>query len=281
MPANMQQLKGLLSPPENTKLFETTASTCWVDEHGIVCVIVKNVRRTIENHKEQIKLYDGIIKDGNKFCSLVDMTHSMPLRREVREYLASELQKYIKAQAIISAKPLDGTIATAFETINSAGYPMNQFTNEAEAKNWLKQFIYRPLKKTYQPLTIPDNTQLFITPIATYWVDEQGILCGISKKVERTIENYKKVTELFKELTLNGNKLCVLIDVTDSMSVSKEASNYIAEEMKKYVKAHAVISKNPLPGTIISNVFKLNLSTFPVMWFATEKESKDWLKSFL
>lgn len=136
-----QLIEGRIKVPKNIQLFETTIATLWVDETGMLCVLFKPVLRTIENNKEYIEVLAGLVKDSNKVCLLVDVTDTMPMRTEMREYLATEYPKYVKAVSVISAKPLERTLATTFQTLSTAGFPMNQFTNEKEAKMWLKLYM--------------------------------------------------------------------------------------------------------------------------------------------
>jgi hypothetical protein len=264
----------ILKVPKDVKLFETAIATVWIDEYGIVCVKFKPVRRTLQNNKEYIEALAGFVKDGSKICLVVDITNTMPMRAEIREYLAAEYPKYVKAIAPISAKSLQGTIATTFQTISTGGYPMNLFSNETEAKDWLKTFLQAKIKA-------PNNTKLYETPIATFWLDKDGIVCGVSKPVERTVEHYKKNFELFAKLMKNGNKLCFLADSSNTLPVSLEVREYLTTEIPKYIKAHAIISDHPLPATLTTAVIKLSFAGFPVNQFLTEEEAKGWLKTFL
>jgi len=125
------------------------------------------------------------------------------------------------------------------------------------------------------------KAEIFETTIATYWFDESGILHGISKKVERTMAHYQEVIELYKKLTKNGNKLCLLADSTNSMPLSKEIVQYLAEEQPKYINAIAIISDSPFETSQVNTFLKMTFLNFPVMKFSDEKEAKKWLKDYL
>lgn len=127
----------------------------------------------------------------------------------------------------------------------------------------------------------PAGAKLYETPISIHWFDEKGIMCAVSKKVERTVEHYQKVMELYKQFCKEGKKLCLLSDATDSMPVNTEVRDYMVAEMPKYIKAHAIITSSEFKGTLLSAVLQLNLAGFPVMKFATEEEAKEWLASSL
>jgi hypothetical protein len=126
-----------------------------------------------------------------------------------------------------------------------------------------------------------DNVELFETSMATYWFDEDGILCGLSKKGERRIENYREIMELYKKLAKDGNKLCVLADSTYTMPITPEVVEYIKTESPKYLKAMAILSTSPLGSTQVNAFLKLAFSNFPVMKFSSENEARNWLKEQL
>jgi hypothetical protein len=136
-----QKQNSFLKTPENTELYETAIVTIWVDEYGIVCSASKQVRRTVEHYKEVMEIFAKLMKNSNKLCLLADVTDTMPMRSEVRDFIVAEMPKYIKAHAIVSEIPIQRTIATLFEKLSTSNYIMNQFTNEIEAKVWLKLFF--------------------------------------------------------------------------------------------------------------------------------------------
>lgn len=127
----------------------------------------------------------------------------------------------------------------------------------------------------------PTNTELFETPISTHWVEENGILCGLSKKTERRIEHYQEIMGFYKRLTKDGNKFCLIADSTNSMPLTREIIEYISTEHPKYLKAIAILSTVPLEPTQVSTFLKYNFSNFPVMKFSNEKDAREWLKQYL
>ena len=130
-------------------------------------------------------------------------------------------------------------------------------------------------------MKLPDNTDLYETPISIHWFDENGIMCATSKKVERTIEHYEEVMKLYKRFIDGGDKLCLLADASDTMPMSKEVREYVTAEMPKYIKAHAVISKEPLLSSLSNTFMNLSWAGFPVKLFSNVDEAKQWLKEYL
>jgi len=127
----------------------------------------------------------------------------------------------------------------------------------------------------------PANAELFETPISTHWFNEKGILCSISKNVERTIEHYEKLMDLYARLTKNNNKLCLLVDATIIMPMNKEIREFLIREMPKFIKAQAIISDTPLTGMHTSAFIKLSWQGFPVKIFSAQKEAEEWLEGYL
>jgi hypothetical protein len=53
----------------------------------------------------------------------------------------AEMPKYIKANALVTNVVLERTVAETFMNLYSTPIEMNQFTNEVDAKAWLKQYL--------------------------------------------------------------------------------------------------------------------------------------------
>lgn len=127
--------------PKNTEVFEFPTSTLWFDENGIVCSIAKNVpSQTVEETKDTMAEF-GRITGGKKICLLSDSTYSPPIDKEMRDYLAKVLPEITKAVAIISRSAVGKVAANLFFSIKKQPYPVRMFTEETEAKEWLKQYL--------------------------------------------------------------------------------------------------------------------------------------------
>ena len=129
-----------MTPPENAVLYETTTSTCWIDEDGILNLHSKSAERTLENYKEVMEVYKKL-SAKSKLCVLVESSKMQPVSKDVRNYLATELPKYVKVMAMISESPLGRMISNSFILLNPSAFPAKMFGNETEAKEWLKQYL--------------------------------------------------------------------------------------------------------------------------------------------
>jgi hypothetical protein len=129
-----------MKPPPDVKIFEGELATFWFDENGILCALSKNTPRTLEKQK---KNYEFIreITSNKKVCLLSDTTTSRPQDKETRDYMAGELPKIFKAMAVISGSVLGKLITNTFLVLKKQPIPIKMFSNEAEAKEWLKNHL--------------------------------------------------------------------------------------------------------------------------------------------
>jgi hypoxanthine-guanine phosphoribosyltransferase len=128
-------------PPKDANIIDWPTSISWFDENGIFCSVSKKVpAQTLEETKKLMNdLYR--ILDGKKICMLIDVTNSGESTRETREFAAQEFPKFIKAIAMISNSQLGKMMANMFFNMKKQPYPTRMFTDEIEAKAWLKQYL--------------------------------------------------------------------------------------------------------------------------------------------
>jgi hypothetical protein len=113
----------------------------WREDSGIVCAISKKVKsQTIEEAKESVQALRQYL-GPEKVCMLIDVSHSSESSRELRAYAAEELPKLVKAIAMVSDSALGKMIANLFFNLKAQPYPVKMFTDETEARAWLKNFL--------------------------------------------------------------------------------------------------------------------------------------------
>jgi len=128
----------------------------------------------------------------------------------------------------------------------------------------------------------PDDLNVYESELATFWFDENGILCSRSKAVTRTVAKQKSTYALIRQITDN-RKVCLFSDMRNSALVLQDdkTREYIAREMPKLFIAMAVESESTLEKvgpTIFLNTMN---EPIPIRMFSDEHEAKEWLKSFL
>ncbi len=118
---------------------------------------------------------------------------------------------------------------------------------------------------------------------ATWWIDDGGIVCSVSKKtgINATREEMIRQFENFKK-TNTGKKVCILFDISHakpSEGLNKERE-FLSEEMATIVKAMAVISSSAL-GRLLANLFfNLKAPAYPMRVFDNEHDARQWLRKY-
>jgi mRNA degradation ribonuclease J1/J2 len=127
--------------PQNASVLETPTSVSWRGEDGIIySVSRKGPHPTVEESKKQMQRFREHFGEG-RFCFLIDITEATPTPKENRDYAAEVFPQITKAMAIISKSALGRMVANLFFGLKPPSYPTKMFENEAEAKEWLKQYL--------------------------------------------------------------------------------------------------------------------------------------------
>jgi hypothetical protein len=126
----------------------------------------------------------------------------------------------------------------------------------------------------------PENVTIYEGELASFWFDEDGILCANSKSVPRTLEKQKANYALVRQIT--GNKpVCLLADNTFTYTQDDTTREYSAQEMPKLFKAMAVISRTTI-GRAAAHLFTyFQGQPIPIRGFENEKDAKEWLMQYL
>lgn len=126
--------------PKDKTLIEHPIATFWFDDHGVLHSVSKPGPRTIEVMNEYISFVKEMVNE-QKVCILTDISRASPMDKETRDYTASQLQHVYKAMAILSGTPVGYTIGKLFLQLEGQPYPTGMFSNEAEARKWLMQYL--------------------------------------------------------------------------------------------------------------------------------------------
>lgn len=127
--------------PANADVIDQPNATYWFDENGIFCVIgKKGPAQTLEEAVKSTEDFKKML-NGKQVCMVLDITNSSPSPKEVRDYSSKELIKFTKAMALISKSALGRMVANLFFGLQPPPYPAKMFTNEKDAKEWLKQYL--------------------------------------------------------------------------------------------------------------------------------------------
>ena len=133
-----------MEPPKNVKIVDWPTSKMWFDEDGILYSLPKPGAPQPQTKEESQKQMDEFRKlVGNKKTCMILQTDSSapPPKKEDRDWIASELDSVTKAMGIISTSPLSRMVANLFFGLKPPAYPVKFFSNEIEAKEWIKQYL--------------------------------------------------------------------------------------------------------------------------------------------
>lgn len=129
--------------PDNTEIYDFPTSRMWFDENGILCSVSKKAtQQTVEEAKSTMGQF-LLITGGKKVCMLSDSTDSAPIDKEMRDYLAEVLPDIVIAIAIVSRSAVGKMFANIFFSLKKQPYPVKMFTDENDAKDWLKQYLQK------------------------------------------------------------------------------------------------------------------------------------------
>jgi len=129
-----------MKAPDSAEIFETPASTYWFDKE-VLFVIAKNAPPL--PMQEQVKQTEEFKKKlgGKKICAIMDVTEAAASSRETREYNTRELPTMFKAIAFITRSALGRMLAHLFLGMKPMSFPVKVFSNEQDAREWIKQYL--------------------------------------------------------------------------------------------------------------------------------------------
>lgn len=132
----------MISLPENIEIHESADSTWWIATDGILYSISKkNAQRpTKEEAEKEMEKFQKII-GNNKICMILDISYARPGRKEERDIAAVQLEKLVKAMALVTISPLSRMVANLFFGLKPPSYPVKMFSTVEDAKEWIVKYV--------------------------------------------------------------------------------------------------------------------------------------------
>jgi hypothetical protein len=129
-----------MQPTSDKPLIKGEIADYWLDPQGILYSYSKSIKRTVENIKGNVALVKQIT--GNRKVPLLIFLSNSPVPdKETRKFSTEQLPVIYSAMAMVSAPGLSKLIMNVLFRLKPPPIPMKSFSNEAEAKEWLKQFL--------------------------------------------------------------------------------------------------------------------------------------------
>ena len=121
------------------QIFEGEIANYYMED-GILVSLSKSPKRTVENITANIALVKSIT--NNKKVPLLIYLCSSPIPdKATRKFSAEQLPNIYTAVAMVSKPGLASLIMSVLFKLKSPPIPMKNFTDDQEAKDWLRQYI--------------------------------------------------------------------------------------------------------------------------------------------
>ena len=134
------------------------------------------------------------------------------------------------------------------------------------------------------PANSPSDTRSthFETRAQMVHLDAEGIIRASSKpNVDLDLESAQDCVQGLAAI-LGGVRRPILVDFTDTRSVSRDARKYFAgEETTRIESAAALLVGSPLARAIGNFFMGFNNPSIPTRLFTSEAEALEWLRGFL
>lgn len=129
----------MMAVPADRQTFEGEIATYWFDE-GILVSLSKSPQRTGSNISGNVALVKEIT--GNKRVPLLIYLSNSPVPdKETRKFSTTQLPVIYSAMAMVSKPGLSKFIMNVLFALKPPPIPMKSFTDDKEAKEWLKQYL--------------------------------------------------------------------------------------------------------------------------------------------
>lgn len=129
-----------MNPPENMQLIEGEIADYYYSPEGILYSYSKPPKRTVKNISENIALVKQIT-GGGKIPLLIYLSKSPVPDKEARKFSAEQLPNVYTAMAMVSKGGLAQFIMNILFKFKQPSIPMKSFSDDKEAREWLKQFL--------------------------------------------------------------------------------------------------------------------------------------------
>lgn len=128
-----------IQAPTDKETFEGEIATYWIED-GILYSLSKSILRTVDNISGNVELVKKIT--GNRKMPLLIYLKNSPVPdKATRKYSTEQLPNIYKAMAMVSKPGLSQFIMKILFRFSQPPIPMKSFTNDKDAKEWLKQFV--------------------------------------------------------------------------------------------------------------------------------------------
>src|SRR6476620_9806378 len=124
--------------PTDRPVYEGEIATYWFED-GILISLSKSPRRTVANIRANVALVMQIT-NNKRVPILIYLSNSPVPDKETRKFSTTQLPVIYSAMAMVSKPGLAQFIMRILFQLKPPPIPMKSFTNDLEAKEWLKKY---------------------------------------------------------------------------------------------------------------------------------------------
>jgi hypothetical protein len=127
----------------------------------------------------------------------------------------------------------------------------------------------------------PQDANVVDTIGSKYWFDDMGIMCAVVKKgLELSADQRRAAFSDFRN-KMGEQKICMIVDITDSAPIGKEIQNFNLQNFPKVFKAIAFISRSAYSRMLGHLYLGMHSNPFPYKIFSNEKDAREWIRQYL
>ena len=130
-----------LEHSEILEAVDTPFMSMWKDDSGLLCA------RYINDLHLSLDVAIAVVESriyfarGRAYPILVDMRGIKSTTKEARQYMATVGATLVTAGALITGSAVNRTLGNIFLILDKPLVPLKLFTDEVQARKWLKQFL--------------------------------------------------------------------------------------------------------------------------------------------
>ena len=128
-----------MNPPTDRQIFEGEIANYWFED-GILVSLSKSPRRTVANITGNVALVKSITGD-KRVPLLIYLSNSPVPDKATRKFATEQLPVIYSAMAMVSKPGLAKFIMNILFMLKPPPIPMKSFTDDNEAKEWLKKYL--------------------------------------------------------------------------------------------------------------------------------------------
>jgi hypothetical protein len=128
-----------MTAPTDSQIWKGEIADYWLND-GILISLSKNPKRTVENISANVALVKNIT-NNKKIPLLIYLSNSPVPDKATRKFATEQLPAIYSAMAMVSKPGLSKFIMNILFALKPPPIPMKSFTDDKEAKEWLKKYL--------------------------------------------------------------------------------------------------------------------------------------------